>query len=86
MKARQTIRRTISLLSTTAGWLMMVAGSARASYPVTGTPPPQVQPAQPSLPFTGANVSAGFLILIGLLIVGGVLLSAGRRRRIGARR
>ena len=61
---------------------MLGTPALAAQYPpsktVSPTPPP------PSVAFTGANVTVGLVILIGLVVLGAVLLVAGRRRRAGA--
>lgn len=36
------------------------------------------------LPFTGTNISLGLIILVGLVVLGTLLLIAGRRRRVAA--
>ena len=79
------LRRAVLVLGLALSWPAFAAGPALATYPPLETPPP-VDHGQASIPFTGANVSAGFIILVGLLIVGGALLAAGRRRRMGAPR
>jgi hypothetical protein len=75
------VRRILTTVTLVPSLLVVFTAEAWAAYPPITTPPPIVTPARSPIPFTGANVSAGFLILTALLIVGGVLVAAGRRRR-----
>jgi hypothetical protein len=61
--------------------LMIFVSKAMAAYPPSKPPPTTPPPtAPPRVPFTGANVSIGLIIMVALIVVAGVLLAAGRRR------
>jgi hypothetical protein len=65
--------------------LMIFVGKAMAAYPPSKPPPsgpPSGPPTPPRVPFTGANVSIGLIIMVALMVVAGVLLAAGRRRKV----
>jgi LPXTG-motif cell wall-anchored protein len=80
------MNRIMLALSTAAMSVVLTASVALAQYPPTSAPPggpPDPLPggdAGSTLPFTGANISWGLILLGALVITGVVLLFAARRR------
>lgn len=78
-------RRLITLVGGTLGFLLVPAMTALAqTYPPTGEPPGgggNGGTGDPSLPFTGASLSVGVVLVAGLLLAGVALLFVARRRR-----
>ena len=61
--------------------VVLGASTALAQYPPKSTPPTDPgSPAGGSLPFTGANISWGLVLVVALVVTGAVLLFTGRRR------
>jgi hypothetical protein len=79
------VKRLGTLLFSAGAWVVVLATQALAQYPPS-KPPPSTAPTDPngSVAFTGASISLGVIILISLVVVGVLLLLAGRRRRAGA--
>ncbi len=75
------MKRLLALLGFTTVLVVVSASSALAQYPPTNVPSPEIDPSPAgSLPFTGANLSWTFLLLVALFVGGLILLSVGRRR------
>jgi LPXTG-motif cell wall-anchored protein len=76
------MKRILVVFGTAATMVLLVATTALAQYPPTSAPPPGGSHTDPSstLPFTGANLSWGFILLGALVITGVVLLFSARRR------
>jgi hypothetical protein len=68
-----------------SAWVVVLATQALAQYPPSKAPG-SAAPVDPNggVAFTGASISLGVIILISLVVVGALLLFAGRRRRAGA--
>ncbi|MGH2572356.1 MAG: hypothetical protein ACRDGU_02535 [Actinomycetota bacterium] len=77
------VKRLGVVLGLSLGWLSLLATQALAQYPPSPTPPAS-PPGGPDVAFTGASISLGVIILISLVIMGALLLVAGRRRKAGA--
>ena len=76
-------RRLITLVGGTLGFLLAPAMTALAqTYPPTGEPPGGGgNGGTDPLPFTGASLSVGVVLVAGLLLAGIALLFVARRRR-----
>lgn len=74
------------VVSSALVWVFLLAAQAVAQYPPSQAPGAPTAPAQPEggVAFTGSSISLGVIILISLVVVGMLLLVAGRRRRAGA--
>jgi hypothetical protein len=73
----------LSLAITSVAMFATPAFAAGTYPPPPTTPPPPLPPATPpALPFTGASISLGLIILVVLVVVGTALLLAGRRRKV----
>jgi hypothetical protein len=79
------VKRLGVVVSSAVVWLFLLTTQALAQYP------PSRPPASPGngtnetgTAFTGASISLGVIILVSLVVVGALLLLAGRRRRAGA--
>jgi hypothetical protein len=64
--------------------LVLTGGPALAQYPPSKPPPTSPGGNDPSVAFTGTNITLGVIILVGLAVVGTMLLLIGRRRRVRA--
>jgi len=73
------VKRIVITVSVAATAVVMAASAALAQYPPTSVPPHD-EPGGGTLPFTGANISWGLILVVALVITGAVLLFAGRRR------
>jgi hypothetical protein len=80
------VKRLGIVASSVAAWIVVLASQALAQYPPDkeGVPGSPAGPGAEGPAFTGANISLGVIILISLVVVGALLLVAGRRRRAGA--
>jgi hypothetical protein len=80
------VKRLGIVASSIAAWILVVASQALAQYPPDkeGTPGGPTGPGAEGPAFTGTNISLGVIILVSLVVVGALLLLAGRRRRAGA--
>jgi len=76
------VKRIVITLSVAAATIVLAASAAFAQYPPTSVPPAD-EPGGGTLPFTGANISWGLILVVALVITGAVLLFAGRRRGRG---
>jgi hypothetical protein len=77
------VKRLGVVLGLSLAWLSLVATQALAQYPPS-QPPPTSPGTGEGVAFTGASISLGVIILISLVVVGALLLVAGRRRKAGA--
>jgi len=73
------VKRIAISLGVVVTTVVLGASTALAQYPPTNTPDPDA-PAGGSLPFTGANISWGLVLVVALVVTGAVLLFTGRRR------
>jgi len=71
-------------LGTAAMMVVMTAGQAMAQYPPSKAPGIPSGANDPSVAFTGTNITLGLVILAALVVVGTFLLVIGRRRRVSA--
>lgn len=72
-------------LGTAAFMIVVTAGQALAQYPPSKAPGnPSGGGNDPSVAFTGTNITLGVVILAALVVVGTFLLVIGRRRRVRA--
>jgi hypothetical protein len=80
------VKRLGVVLCSAVVWVLVLAAQALAQYPPSQAPGGPTAPAQPEggVAFTGSSISLGVIILISLVVVGVLLLLAGRRRRAGA--
>jgi LPXTG-motif cell wall-anchored protein len=76
-------KRVITVVVGTLGFLLVPALAAVAQqYPPNSNPGGGgTGSTGPTLPFTGASISAGMIILVALIAVGMALLLVARRRR-----
>jgi len=91
------VRRLGAALALVASFVMVTAGQALAQYPPSkppggggggggaGAPGGGAVPgAGTDVAFTGTNISLGVIILVALVVLGLLLLFAGRRRHVAA--
>lgn len=79
------VRRVGVALAGAAVTILVTAGHAFAQYPPSKAPGGGAGSAgDPSVAFTGTNITLGVVILVGLAVVGTFLLLVGRRRRVRA--
>jgi hypothetical protein len=77
------VKRVAQVFGLAMGSIVALAGQALAAYPPTTPPHTGSEPSSPppQVAFTGANITVGLIILASLVVLGAVLLLAGRRRR-----
>jgi len=75
------VKRAIIASAIALGLTVSGVSAALAQYPPTSVPPP-ASPAHSTLPFTGASIAWGSVVVAALLITGLVLALARRRSRI----
>ncbi len=89
------MRRLGAALALVASFVVVSAGQALAQYPPAkppggggaggaGSGGGTVPGAGTDVAFTGTNISLGVIILVALVVLGLLLLFAGRRRRMAA--
>jgi hypothetical protein len=83
-KGGQKVKRVGVALGTAAMMVVMTAGQAMAQYPPSKAPGIPSGANDPSVAFTGTNITLGLVILAALVVVGTFLLVIGRRRRVSA--
>ncbi len=71
-------------LGTAAFMIVMTAGQAMAQYPPSKAPGNPSGANDPSVAFTGTNITLGVVVLAALVVVGTFFLVIGRRRRVSA--
>jgi hypothetical protein len=78
--------RRLGVIATAATlWVTFHATAAVAQYPPSKPVTPETGAGNGSgnVAFTGANISLGLVVIVGLLVVGMVLLLAARKRKSG---
>ena len=78
------MKRVGAALGTAAMMIVMTAGQALAQDPLSRAPGNPSGGNDPSVAFTGTNITLGVVILAALVVVGTSLLVIGRRRRVRA--
>jgi hypothetical protein len=85
------VRQIGATFALVASFVVVTAGQALAQYPPSsppggggGGPGAGNAPGGPDVAFTGTNISLGVIILVALVVLGLLLLVAGRRRRVAA--
>ncbi len=95
MKGREVpVRRLGAILALVASFVVVTAGQAFAQYPPSKPPGGGGGGGAPgggtgsgtgtNVAFTGTDISLGVIILVALVVLGLLLLFAGRRRRVAA--
>jgi LPXTG-motif cell wall-anchored protein len=76
------MKRTLLVITGAIGFVITTAAVALAQYPPNKAPGGGKEPGGGTLPFTGTNISWGLILVVVLVLAGGILLYAGRRRRV----
>jgi LPXTG-motif cell wall-anchored protein len=77
------MKRTLLVIIGAMVLVATTAAVALAQYPPSSAPGGGKQPGSGgTLPFTGANISWGLIVVLALVLTGAILLFAGRRRRV----
>jgi hypothetical protein len=80
------MKRVLTVITGAVSFVVVTAAAALAQYPPSSAPgggnAPGTGTDPGGLPFTGANISWGLVLVLALVLTGAILLFAGRRRRV----
>jgi hypothetical protein len=79
------MKRALTVITSAIGFVVITAAVALAQYPPSSAPGGGKEPGGSDgggLPFTGANISWGLVLVLALVLTGAILLFAGRRRQV----